>query len=220
VTHQNRRVHSRQFARAELWYVRAAVPVITSLAWRAVAPCAAAAALILSGCGGGARQDASEPSGTFRVAVVDASFPAKQRLATPQRLVIAVKNTGKRTMPDVAVTVDSFDAPSARTDLADAQRPVWVVDDGPAGGTTAYTNTWALGSLRPGQIRRFTWQVTAVQPGTHTVKWQVAAGLNGKAKATLAGNRAPAGSFTVDVSEQPAASRVDPKTGAVVRDGE
>jgi hypothetical protein len=187
---------------------------------RALASCAAVAALVLAGCGGGARQDASEPSGTFRVAVVEAGFPAKQRLAAPQRLVIAVKNTGTRTVPDVAVTIDSFDAPSTRTDLADSQRPVWIVDDAPRGGTTAYTNTWALGSLRPGQIRRFTWRLTAVQAGTHTVKWQVAAGLNGKAKATLAGNRAPAGSFTVDVSPQPAASRVDPKTGAVVREGE
>jgi hypothetical protein len=61
------------------------------------------------------------------------------------------------------------------------------------------------------------WRVTAVQAGTHTVKWQVAAGLNGKAKATLAGNRAPAGSVTVDVSSKPAQAHVDPKTGRVVR---
>ena len=61
------------------------------------------------------------------------------------------------------------------------------------------------------------WRVTAVQAGTHTVKWQVAAGLNGKAKATLAGNRAPAGSVTVDISAKPAQAHVDPKTGRVVR---
>ena len=64
------------------------------------------------------------------------------------------------------------------------------------------------------------WRVTAVQAGTHTVKWQVAAGLNGKAKATLAGNRAPAGTFTVDVSAKPAQARVDPETGKVVREGD
>jgi hypothetical protein len=39
-----------------------------------------------------------------------------------------------------------------------------------------------------------------------------------QAKATLAGNRAPAGSFTVDVSAKPAQAHVDPKTGRVVRE--
>ena len=96
---------------------------------------------------------------------------------------------------------------------------MWVIDASPRGGDTAYTNTWALGRLAPGQTRRFVWKVTAVQAGTHTVKWEIAAGLNGKAKATLAGNRAPSGSITVDISDRPAQSRVDPKTGEVVREG-
>ena len=90
---------------------------------------------------------------------------------------------------------------------------MWIVDAAPPGGDTAYTNTWALGRLAPGQTRRFVWRVTAVQAGTRTVKWAVAAGLNGKAKATLAGNRAPAGSVTVDVSDKPAQAGVDPETG-------
>ena len=164
------------------------------------------------------RQDANEPSGTFQVAVVRASFPAKQHLAKPERFVIAVRNTGDKTVPNVAVTVNSFAARSEQAGLADPERAVWVIDASPRGGDTAYTNTWALGRLAPGQTRRFVWRVTAVQAGTHTVKWQVAAGLNGKAKATLAGNRAPAGSVTVDVSAKPAQAHVDPKTGRVVRE--
>jgi hypothetical protein len=177
-------------------------------------------ALAASGCGGGSRQDASEPSGSFRVTVVRASFPTKQRLAKSERLVITVKNSGPKAVPDLAVTVTSFASRSEQAGLADPSRAVWIIDEGPRGGDTAYTDTWALGRVAPGQIRRFVWRVTAVQPGTHTVKWQVAAGLNGKAKATLAGNRAPAGSFTVDVSDQPSQSRVDPNTGKVVRGGE
>jgi hypothetical protein len=175
-------------------------------------------ALGVAGCGGGQRQDADEPSGTFPVAIVRASFPAKQHLAKSERFVIAVRNTGSKAVPDLAVTVDSFASRSEQAGLADPSRAVWVIDDGPRGGDTAYTNTWALGRLEPGQTRRFVWRVTAVQPGTHTVKWQVAAGLNGKAKATLAGNRAPAGSFTVDVSDKPAQAKVDPDTGKVVRE--
>jgi hypothetical protein len=177
-------------------------------------------ALALAGCGGGERQDADEPSGTFQVAVVRASFPTKQHLAQPERFVIAVRNTGHEAVPNVAVTVSSFAQRSEQPGLADPERAVWIVDSSPSGGDTAYTNTWALGRLAPGQTKRFVWRVTAVKAGTHTVKWQVAAGLNGKAKATLSGNRAPAGSVTVDVSAKPAQAHVDPETGKVVRDDE
>jgi hypothetical protein len=188
-----------------------------ALACRYALIVASVAAVAVSGCGGGQRQDADEPSGTFRVDVVKASFPTKQHLAQPERFVIAVRNAGAKTLPNVAVTVSSFAARSEQAGLAASERAVWVIDSGPRGGDTAYTNTWALGSLPPGRTRRFVWRVTAVQAGTHTVKWQVAAGLNGKAKATLAGNRAPAGSVTVDVSSKPAQAHVDPKTGRVVR---
>jgi hypothetical protein len=182
-------------------------------------PCAIGAALAAAGCGGGTRQDADEPSGTFQVAVVRASFPSKQHLAKQERFVIAVRNTGSKAVPDVAVTLDSFATRSQQAGLADPSRAVWIIDDGPRGGDTAYTNTWALGRLGPGETRRFVWKVTAVQAGTHTVKWQVAAGLNGKAKAVLAGDRSASGSITVDVSDRPAQSRVDPETGEVVREG-
>jgi hypothetical protein len=192
----------------------------TVFAYRFAPIAAGLAALAVAGCGGGERQDAAEPSGTFEVDVVSATFPAKQHLAQPERFVIAVRNSGQKTVPNVAVTVSSFAERSEQAGLADSQRAVWIIDDSPRGGQTAYTNTWALGRLAPGQTRRFVWRVTAVQSGTHTVKWQVAAGLNGKAKATLSGNRAPAGSVTVDVSDKPGQARVDPKTGKVVREGD
>jgi hypothetical protein len=192
----------------------------TAFACRFALIAASAAALAVAGCGGGERQDAAEPSGTFEVDVVRASFPTKQHLAQSERFVIAVRNSGEKTVPNVAVTVSSFAERSEQAGLADPERAVWIIDDSPRGGQTAYTNTWALGRLAPGQTRRFVWRVTAVQAGTHTVKWQVAAGLNGKAKATLSGNRAPAGSVTVDVSDKPGQAHVDPKTGKVVREGE
>jgi hypothetical protein len=192
----------------------------TAFACRFALIAAGAATLAVAGCGGGERQDADEPSGTFQVDVVRASFPTKQHLAQPERFVIAVRNTGDQAVPNVAVTVSSFAERSEQAGLADPERAVWIIDSSPSGGQTAYTNTWALGRLPPGQTRRFVWRVTAVKAGTHTVKWQVAAGLNGKAKATLAGNRAPAGSVTVDVSAKPAQAHVDPKTGKVVRDDE
>jgi hypothetical protein len=205
--------------RGGLWYVPAAVGGSSLPSRRFALIAAGGAAVAMSGCGGGARQDADEPSGTFQVAVVRASFPTKQHLAKSERFVIAVRNTGDRAVPNLAVTVNSFASRSQQAGLADPSRAVWIIDSSPSGGDTAYANTWALGRLAPGQTRRFVWRVTAVQPGTHTVKWQVAAGLNGKAKAVLAGNRAPAGSVTVDVSDRPAQAHVDPETGKVVRQG-
>jgi hypothetical protein len=44
----------------------------------------------------------------------------------------------------------------------------------------------------------------------------VAAGLNGKAMARSSSGSRPAGTFTVRVSDEPAAAHVDPDTGKVV----
>lgn len=181
----------------------------------------AAAALAASGCGGGTRQDAGEQAASYTVDVVDASFPRRQKLAKPAEMLIAVKNTGRRTMPDVAITVDSFARRSQQAGLADPSRPIWVVDEGPRGGTTAYVDTWALAGLRPGQTTTFRWKVTAVQPGRHQLRWTVAAGLTGKAKARTASGDSPvSGTFAVTVSDRPSSARVDPATGEVVRYGE
>jgi hypothetical protein len=179
-------------------------------------PVAALALLGVAGCGGGARQDADEPAKTYRVRIVRASFPARQRMAAPARLVVEVRNASKETLPDIAVTVDSFSAPSERADLASTQRPVWVIDRAPEGSTTAYTNTWALGPMSAGETKQFVWRVTPVQPGTHRLRVRIAAGLAGKAKAVLAGNRVPERELTVRISSRPARARVNPETGAVV----
>jgi hypothetical protein len=185
--------------------------------WRRTVAASAVAALAIAGCGGGTRQDANEKSGTYTVDVLDAKFPTKQTLAQQTALQVKVRNAGNQPVPDVAVTVDSFTRQSQQQGLADPERPVWIVDKGPVGGDTAYVNTWALGTLAPGQTKTFTWKVTAIQPGTHTVKYRVAAGLDGKAKAQLASGRSPEGSFTVAVSGKPAQATVDPNTGKVIR---
>lgn len=183
----------------------------------ALTAAAAALALLTAGCGGGERQDADEPSGNYTVDVTKASFPASQRLADSTVMRIAVKNVGTEPLPAVAVTVDSFSQRSQQEGLADPERPVWIVDEGPVGGVTAFTNTWSLDKLAPGQTKTFVWKLTAVVPGRHQVKYTVAAGLDGKAKARDADGTSPVtGTFDVDVSSTPAQSRVDPKTGKVV----
>ena len=182
---------------------------------RALGSCCAAA-LVIAGCGGGERQDENEPKGTFRIDVVDAKFPARQKLAKRSDLVITVRNAGDKTVPNIAVTVLGFDERKKDPDLADPNRPVFVVNGvpkriggfpesklaAPEGGETAYVSTWALGPLKRGRTKSFKWSVTAVRGGSYRIRWKVAAGLDGKAKAVDAQGLAPSGSFhgTIDDS--------------------
>lgn len=180
----------------------------------------ATAAGVATGCGGGTRQDAGEPSAAFRVRVVDARFPRYQGLADNVPLSITVRNTGTKTIPNVAVTVDGFNDVSTMPGQADPQRPVWIVNIGPVNGVTAYVNTWALGPLAAGRTRTFRWLVTAVKAGTHTLHYRVAAGLNGKARAVTAANQPPEGTLVARVTRRPPLSRVDPVTGKIITVGQ
>lgn len=108
--------------------------------------------------------------------------------------------------------------------LADPSRPVWIVDEapcpasasdgcdpagpggerqrgGPGGAVSAYANTWAMGRLAAGASATFRWGVTAVQPGVHMIRYQVAAGLNGRARAVPAGGQGGAGTGGSSVAE-------------------
>src|SRR5262249_21589052 len=171
------------------WYLSAAL-------MRRVAIFAVPAlAVLVAGCGGGQRQDANEPSGNFKVQVVQASFPQKQALAKRSRMVIMVKNIDTKTIPNIAVTVKSFDKQLNDPTLADPRRPQFIVNTGPKGGDTAYVGTSALGPLAPGETKRFVWDVTAVMAGKYSLNYAVAAGLNGKAKAILASGATPRGTF-------------------------
>ena len=164
------------------------------------------ALLAVAGCGD-RRQDANAPSGRFDLEVTGASFPARQRVAEPVTLRLEVANRGDRGVPNLAVTVEtaprrSGDAPVAFARsaddpaLADGRRPVWVVDEGPAGGDTAYTHTWAVGPLPAGRTRTVEWKLTAVQPGRSTVAWRLAPALEGDVELT---GRAE-GEFAVTIS--------------------
>jgi hypothetical protein len=178
-----------------------------------------AAAFLIAGCGGGESQDADEPEGDFRVEVVNASFPEEQKLAKRSTMEITLKNVDQRTIPNVAVTVKSFDRKKEDEDLADPSRPVFVVNRGPQGGETAFVDTYALGPLRAGEEKTFSWNVTAVQAGPYKLDWSVAAGLHGKAKAVDADGRgAPRGTFSGRIDDEPPDTRVADDGRTVVPD--
>jgi hypothetical protein len=185
------------------------------------------AVVLAAGCGGGgARQDADEPSGSFKVEVVSASFPRLQHIAQTVRLRVRVRNADTRVLP-VAVTVETrpptpgvapaaFGQGSLDPELADSVRPVWVLDRGPLGGDTAAVNTWSSGGLRPGQSRLLTWTLVAAKAGTYTVVYRVSPGLAGKAKAA-AGARTE-GRLNVTIDDEPVPARVG-GDGQVIRGG-
>ena len=185
---------------------------------RALAASLILPALVVSACGGGGeRQDADEPEGSYRIQVVEAKFPEQQSLAKRSTMEIKVKNVDSKTIPNVAVTVKSFDVRKDDPTLADPRRPQFVVNNGPRGGDTAYVGTSALGPLKPGQTKTFRWDVTAVMAGRYNVKYSVSAGLDGKAKAVLAGGGAPTGSFKGEVSAEAPEARVADDGKTVVR---
>ncbi len=179
--------------------------------------------MALAGCGGGGRQDEDEPEGDFAVEVVEASFPEDQKLAKSSNLVLTLRNAGDRTVPNIAVTVDGFNVRKSDPELADPERPQFVIngvpreiggfpeakDASPLGCDTAYVNTWACGPLAEGKQRTFRWSVTAVQAGDFEIDWRVAAGLDGKAKAVgPGGGDPPSGSFSGTVSNEAPEVRV------------
>jgi hypothetical protein len=183
--------------------------------------CAAAAGGLASGCGE-ASWDAREPRGSFSVRVVRASFPTVQAVSRPVRLTLTVRNTSVRTLPDVAIAVDSFSYVSRFPNLASNQRPVWIIDRGPGvipsrpvetvqvnqpgSGTTATANIWALGPLAPRASRSFVWRVPPVKPGLHTVSWCSPAQPQ---RPRGAGGRRPASRWWSPPSRGPGASTAD-----------
>jgi hypothetical protein len=150
------------------------------------------AVLAVAGCGG-QRQDADEPSGEFGLEVVSARFPSAQTLSQSALMVMRVRNTGDREVPNLAITVTTdassrgdsvtaFGQNLADTTLASRARPVWIVDRDPSGGQSAYTNTWSFGPIPAGGSKVVRWRVPAVRAGHYVVRYRVAPGLNGKAR--------------------------------------
>jgi hypothetical protein len=182
--------------------------------------------LALAGCGDD-RQDAGEPEGEFTLQILDASFPERQSTAQHSTMRLSVRNTDDRELPNLAVTVETepprgaapaaFAVASDDPRLADPNRPVWILDRGPAGGETAHTNTWALGPMFPGETRDVEFQLTAVRAGAYTVNYRVSPGLYGKA--VPANGQRTTGSFHVTISDEPVPARVGPG-GRIVRGGD
>jgi hypothetical protein len=179
-------------------------------------------AALLSACGESS-SDANEQAGTYRVQVTEASFPTKQRLGQTSLMQLGVKNSGKKTLPELAVTVTiagkagansslPFGVHDPQAGLSLPDRPVWVLAETyprlvgssePGGATTSNRKTFDFGPLKPGQTTRAVWKLSAVKAGHFTVLYRVNAGLSGSAKAETGKNGiVPGGSFVTEITQE------------------
>lgn len=154
--------------------------------------------------GGPERQDADETEGTWQIAVEKFSFPEDQTLGKTATMELTVVNEETTTMPSVVVSLDGLNIEVDRPTLADPNRPIWIVDESPIGGTTASVHTWQSGPLPAGEARTLRWKMTPVRAGTFPVTYKVAAGLHGKAKAVVEGE----GAREVTVEKSPTEPKI------------
>ena len=118
-------------------------------AWIATGVATVVLVVGLAACGGGQRQDETEPTGNFEVQVAKAKFPNHQRLAETSDLQLEIQNAGTETVPNLAVTINtvaegqrnlkspatstgsgqgSFNIRVDEPNLASPFRPVWILE--------------------------------------------------------------------------------------------
>jgi hypothetical protein len=186
----------------------------------AIGLAALAAAVLLAACGESSSSDSNEPAGTYHLKVSEASFPAMQRLGQTSLLRLGVRNTGKKTVPALAVTFsvggkEGADSPlpfgvrDPQAGLAQPERPVWVLaqtyprlagSSEPGGATTSNRRTFSFGALKPGHTVDAVWKLSAVRQGKYDLLYEIGAGLSGAAKAKTTGGVTPGGSFHTEVT--------------------
>ena len=179
-------------------------------------------AALLAACGGGSGSDSNEKAGTYKVAVTDASFPAKQFVGQTSLMQIDVKNTGNKTVPSLVVTVDvvgkegeeariPFAVHDPQPGLAGPDRPVWVLaatyprlhgSSTSGGAETSNAKTYSFGPLKPGKSVEAVWKLSAVRAGKYTLGYEIDAGLSGEAKAKTSSGVPPGGTFVTDITTE------------------
>lgn len=184
---------------------------------------ALALTVFLAACGGESSSDSNEAAGSYRVDVVEANFPAKQRLGETTLLRLGVHNTGHKALPALTVSI-SVGGKEGRTSalpfgyrdpasgIAQPDRPVWALASGypktngssePGGAETAEPKTFDFGPLKPGATTEAVWKLSAVKAGKYRLFYEVGAGLTDETKAEAANGAEAGGSFAVQISDVP-----------------
>jgi len=184
--------------------------------------------LLMAGCG--ATGGSPSPPATATVEVVKASFPTNQQVSRRSYLELTVRNPSDQPLPQVAVAIRSFYYHSNYPHLADPNRPIWIVDEGPGpkppipvetvpfdppgGAVTDDASQWALGPLQPGETKTFRFALTPVKPGRQQLGYAVIPARPGRPGPAALG-RAVEGRFSTVIEPAPPKRYVNPATGAV-----
>jgi hypothetical protein len=129
---------------------------------------------------------------------------------------------------EIPITDGPFSIDSQQPGVERPSRPVWILEQGyptlvgaviapgptgeiaaASGAKTAQTNTFAFGPLDPEESIDMVWRVTPVQAGTYTVRYRIAAGLQGNAVAVNEDGSVPEGEFIVRITDAPPQTRVN-----------
>jgi hypothetical protein len=184
---------------------------------------AGALAVSIAACGSDESSDANEIAGTYPVKIVTAEFPTKQRLGETTLLHLGVRNSGRKALPALTVTISvggeegrnsslPFGYRDPQPGIAQPDRPVWALSAGypklngsaeRAGAETSSPKTFDFGPLKPGATADAVWKLSAVRTGKWKVFYGVGAGPGGTAKAETAPGTEAGGSFATEISEVP-----------------
>jgi hypothetical protein len=88
-----------------------------------------------------------------------------------------------------------------------------------AGADAAQTDTFSFGELQPGDSIDMFWRLTPVEAGTYSVHYELAAGLNGKAKAVTNDGGPVNGDFVVTINDKPPKASVSGNGNVVIQGG-
>jgi hypothetical protein len=180
---------------------------------------AALLALAAAACGSGESSDANEAAGRYPVKVTSVEFPAHQFLGQTSLLRMGLRNTGRRTIPALTVTISvagregrastlPFGIRDPQPGLAQPDRPVWVLalryprfagSAEPGGAETSNPKTYDFGALKPGATANVVWKLSAVKTGDWGLRFLVDAGLGGQARAVTTGGTRPGGSIAARI---------------------
>ncbi len=196
---------------------------------------AIASSAAIAACGGSGEvgdQFANEARGEYPVAVVRADFKPRQFVARTYDLEIAVRNTGDEAVPALVATIDlpgrdstlAFATRDPQPELAQAQRPVWVMESGypklagtigRGGAATANRRTFNFRELPPGETAEMVWRVTAVEPGFYRLGYQIDAGLGLDTSAVDTEGETPSGVLPVRITDRAVLTKVDEQGNVV-----
>lgn len=184
---------------------------------------ALAFALGLSACGSESSSDSNETAGTYHVKVVKAEFPPKQQLGETTLLQLGVRNTGRKTVPALTVTITGggkqertsplpFGYRDPAAGIAQPDRPIWALaarypkangSSESAGAETANPKVFTFGPLKPDATTEAVWKLSALKAGSYKLFYEIGGGLTSESKAKTSNGTEAGGSFSVQISNVP-----------------